>query len=253
MRSTEARQERGVEAGTSRRLRSGDRVGAAPAGAIRVLIVDEHRMFGEALSRFLAGEEGVAWTAAATSPDEAFALCRAHEPHVVLIGVSFLDGYGTERLRELRREFGGTRVLIVTPTATRGSVAGALEAGASGCVLSTDPPDRLVELVRRAAAGEIVLPESQVAAVVRRLDDDRGKLAGRGMMPRLTAREREVLEKLADGRSTEEVAGELHVSPLTVRSHVKSILAKLGVHSKLQAVTYALRNGLVGAPGLERP
>jgi len=218
-----------------------------------VLLVDEHRMFAEALSRFLTGEEGVTWAAAATSVDEALALCQARRPHVVLMSVSLPGKDGIAGTRELRREFGETRVLIVTALATRQVVARALEAGASGCVLSTDPPDRLVELVRRAAAGEIILPEAEVAAVVRRLGDGRRRHRGLGgVLPRLTAREREVLEELADGRSTKEVARALHVSPLTVRSHVKNILAKLEVHSKLEAVTYALRNGLVGPAGLER-
>ena len=226
-----------------------DRVDPASPSAIRVLLVDERRMFGEALSRFLAAEEGVEWVAAATSVDEALMLCRAHRPDVVLMGVSLPGKDGIVGTRELRKEFRETRVLIVTALATRELVTSALEAGASGCVLSTNAPDRLVNLVRRAAAGEIVLPEAEVAAVVRGLEDSRRKRHGLGgMLPRLTAREREVLERLADGRSTKEVAGELHVSPLTVRSHVKSILAKLGVQSKLEAVTYALRNGLVGPP-----
>ena len=226
-----------------------DRVDSVPPSAIRVLLVDEHRMFGEALSRFLAGEEGVEWVAAATSVDEALVLCRAHRPHVVLMGVSLPGKDGIVGTRELRKEFKETRVLIVTALATRELVASALEAGASGYVLNTNAPDRLLDLVRRAAAGEIVLPEAEVAAVVRRLEDGRReRRAMGGMLPRLTRREREVLERLADGRSTQEVARELLVSPLTVRSHVKSILAKLGVHSKLEAVTYALRNGLVDTP-----
>ncbi len=226
-----------------------DAVIPAPAGGLRVLVVDARRMFAEALSRFLAEGQGVEWVGAAANVERAHAMCLAHRPHVVLMAASLPGNDGITGTRELRREFRDTRVLIVSELATRDLIGRALEAGASGVVLATNAPDDLLGLLKRAAAGEIVLPEAEVAAVVRRLDEGRSeRRTSVHMLSRLTARETDVLEKLTAGCGTAEVARDLHVSPLTVRSHVKSILAKLGVHSKLEAVTYALRNGLVDTP-----
>ena len=105
-----------------------------------------------------------------------------------------------------------------------------------------------MDVVRRAAAGEIVLPERDLAAV---LDQLRGPQvsAAEAALGRLTPRETEILRSLADGRTSNQVAQALGISALTVQSHVKNILAKLGVHSKIEAVTIAWRYGLATADG----
>ena len=106
----------------------------------------------------------------------------------------------------------------------------------------------LVTVIRQASAGEIVLTVADVPKVIHRLQTARQReVDARLTFSRLTNRERQILAELAKGYSTAQTAASLHISPLTVRSHVKSILSKLGVHSKLEAVTFAMRHGLVEA------
>ena len=138
---------------------------------------------------------------------------------------------------------GGKRVLASTMEGGRDIAAGALAAGACGVL----PPERdassLIDAFRRALAGELVLPAADLPTLVDRLRD-----AGpgpRGRRPSsLTGRENEILRLLAEGVSTVGIAAELVISPMTVQSHVKNILAKLGVHSKVDAVRLAWRHGL---------
>jgi two-component system nitrate/nitrite response regulator NarL len=127
-------------------------------------------------------------------------------------------------------------------------IADALAAGACGYVPKTRAVDELMDVVRRAAAGELVMPERDLAAVVDQLRGSRPS-SGELALRRLTPREAEILRSLASGQTTTQVAESLGISALTVQSHVKSILAKLGVHSKIEAVTLAWRHGLARADG----
>jgi DNA-binding NarL/FixJ family response regulator len=101
-----------------------------------------------------------------------------------------------------------------------------------------------MDVVRRAAAGELVMPERDLAPVLEQLRSSQARPENEGLLRRLTPRETEILRYLAAGETTTQVAGHLGISALTVQSHVKSILAKLGVHSKIEAVTLAWRLGL---------
>jgi DNA-binding NarL/FixJ family response regulator len=212
---------------------------------IRVLLVDVHRMFTQALQGLLAGESGIEPAGVAASVDEALAQLDDARPDVVLMDVDLPGASGIEGTREIRRRRPETAVVIVTSHGDPGLVTGAIRAGACGYVLKTRAVDELVSIIRQAAAGGMVLSPANVSEVIvevrasgavgRRLD------AGH----RLTDREMDVLRELASGRTTDQIADSLYISVLTVRSHVKSILAKLGVHSKLEAVTYALGHGLI--------
>jgi DNA-binding NarL/FixJ family response regulator len=213
---------------------------------IRVLLVDDHRMFTQALQGLLAGESGIEPAGVAASVDEALAQLDDARPDVVLMDVDLPGTSGIEGTREIRRRRSETAVVIVTSHDDPALVTGAIRAGACGYVLKTRAVDELVSIIRQAAAGGMVLspanvPEAigevRISGAVRRRSIDDGH--------RLTDREMDVLRELASGRTTDQIADSLYISVLTVRSHVKSILAKLGVHSKLEAVTYALGHGLV--------
>jgi NarL family two-component system response regulator LiaR len=210
---------------------------------VRVLLVDDHRMFTQALEGLLAGEAGIEPVGVAGSVDEALAAIDAAEPDVVLMDLDLPGRSGIEGTKEVRRRRPDTAVVIVTSHDDPDLIIDAIRAGACGYVLKTRAVDELVSIIRQAAAGGMVLSPAgvpQAIGTVRRTDRDR--------TPhdlRLTDREMDVLRQLASGRSTEQIADSLYISVLTVRSHVKSILAKLGVHSKLEAVTYALHLGLI--------
>jgi DNA-binding NarL/FixJ family response regulator len=203
-------------------------------------------MFTEALSRLLATETDLLPQAAVTSIADAVLECSTRPPDVVLVDLRVHDMDGVAGIRAIRRVSPHSAVIVVTDFGDTKAITSAVQAGARGYVVKTRPVDELVAVIRQAAVGEMGLTAADVPTVIGRLQVARQReIEARRTFERLTAREGQILVLLAYGRSTIETAAELHISPLTVRSHVKSILAKLGVHSKLEAVSYALRNGLV--------
>jgi DNA-binding NarL/FixJ family response regulator len=200
----------------------------------RVLIADRRRLYREALAHLLAATPGIVQVATTATLEDALEACRAEEFDAALVHVDSLPGRRADAAAELIDERPALRVVIV---AEDGDFADASQAGGHEVVSSTDPLERLVAFVRSIATdhrdGVTVL---------------RSTTRGPQLVPKLTPRELEVLQLLAAGGSTEQSARALHVSPLTIRSHVKSILGKLGAHSKLEAVTDALRLGLITLP-----
>lgn len=236
----------------SSRTREGFSVGSALVGphpdVISLLLVDEHRMFTQALTQLLANEADLLPQAAVSSLSEAIVECTTRPPDVALVDLRVRDMDGVAGIRAIRRASPRTAVVVVTDSGDTKAITSAVQAGARGYVVKTRPVDELLAVIRQAAVGEMGLSAADVPTVIGRLQAARQRESeARRTFERLTAREGQILVLLAYGRSTSETAAELHISPLTVRSHVKSILAKLGVHSKLEAVSYALRNGLVEA------
>jgi NarL family two-component system response regulator LiaR len=212
---------------------------------IRVIVVEDHRMFAEAVELLLTGEEGIDMIGAVGSGEEALELIRSDQPDVALVDFDLpgIDGIQTTRL--IKEMSPATQVVIITAFQEPAIVAGAIEAGASGFIPKTQAAEDLLEVVRKAGAGEMVLPPGDIASVLLKLQQAQASRSEADtLLARLTTREIEILEVIAEGKSTQEVASALHISPLTVQTHVKNILAKLEVHSKLEAVTFALRQGL---------
>jgi DNA-binding NarL/FixJ family response regulator len=220
---------------------------AQPAEVTRVLVVDDHEMFSEALELLLGRQPDVELVGSARDAAEAMAMLD-QDPHVVLMDLDMPGTDGIEATRQIREKVPGTKVVLLTAIQSPEVIAEALSAGACGYVPKTRAVDDLMDVVRRAAAGEIVLPERDLAAVLEQLKGPRVS-AAEAALARLTPRETEILRSLADGRTSNQVAQSLGISALTVQSHVKNILAKLGVHSKIEAVTIAWRFGLATANG----
>jgi two-component system, NarL family, response regulator LiaR len=211
-----------------------------------VLLVDDHRMFTQALQGLLAGEPGIEPVGAAGSVEEALEVADSARPDVVLMDIDLPGRSGIEGAREFRRYRPEAAVVIVTSRDDPDLVAEAIRAGARGFVLKTRAVEDLISIIRQASAESMVLSAADVPEALGRVEVVRStrdrQFEGRVS---LTSREMDVLRELASGRSTEQIADALFISVLTVRSHVKGILAKLGVHSKLEAVTYAIHHGLV--------
>ena len=168
-------------------------------------------------------------------------------PDVVLMDIDLPGIDGIEATRRIRELSPLTQVVIITAYQEPAVMAQAIEAGACGFVPKTETADQLVGVIRGAAAGEMILPSGDIRAVLGKLQAaQRARNDADRLIDQLTSREIQILQSIAQGRSTKEVAESLFISQLTVQTHVKNILGKLGVHSKLEAVTFALRHDLIG-------
>jgi DNA-binding NarL/FixJ family response regulator len=159
-----------------------------------------------------------------------------------------LDGPSVHVVRDAAAALGGVRILAVSEELDPEVGASVIAAGAAGLMARSVDERTVPDLLRRAAAGELILPATHLAALVdlvrvSRLDPNDG-----ARLDALTRREREVLALLADGHTTQEVSDALSISVMTVQSHVKNVLAKLGVHSKVEAIRFAWRSGALTMP-----
>jgi len=205
-------------------------------------------MFAEALGLLFSQHPGFALVGWAPDGERAVEMTAALGPDVVLMDLELPGMDGLQATRTIKAARPSTKVVAVTSFRDPAAATELLAAGACGYIHKTRAVEDVLDLVRRAAAGEIVMPDADLADVVDRLQTgvERPPVAEFALR-RLTARETEILQALAAGDSTPVVAERLGISPLTVQSHVKSILSKLGVHSKIEAVTLAWRHGLAPA------
>jgi two-component system, NarL family, nitrate/nitrite response regulator NarL len=159
-----------------------------------------------------------------------------------------LSGPSVTVVREAAEVLGGVRILGATDELDPDVGAAVIAAGGTGLLPRTASIAAFVDALRRAAAGELVLPDTHLAALVELVRVQRFDRSEGSKIATLTHREREVLSLLADGRTTGEVAIALSISVMTVQSHVKNVLAKLGVHSKVEAIRSAWRAGAIALP-----
>lgn len=215
-------------------------------GGIRLLVADDQVLVRAGIRLILESEPDLTVVAEADNGRAAVALCAEHRPDVVLMDLRMPELDGIEATRQLQEAGSRTRVLVLTTFDTDEYVYAALRAGASGFLLKSAPPDRLVDAVRQVHAGESLLAPT----ITRRLIEDYVSRPGPGQArdvapAALTEREREVLSLIAHGLSNGEIALDLFVSEATVKTHVNRILAKLGVRDRVQAVIAAYECGLV--------
>ncbi len=204
---------------------------------MNILLCDDHLMFNEALA-FVLEARGWKVVARTASPAEAVATLTQEDVDVCLLDLHFPGVSGLDSVPELLRASPPTRLVVLSATADRSTVAMALASGAGGFVTKSCPLDRIVDVVTRVAAGEVV-----VDGVVDDRQSGHEGTPDSGILAQLTAREAEVLQHLVAGQSPAALAGELCISYATARSHVQRVLMKLGVHSQLEAVAYAISRG----------
>jgi len=213
---------------------------------MRIVIADDDPLVRMGLRAILSSEPGWEVVAEAGDGEKALAAVREHVPDVVLMDVRMPTMDGLEATRAITAEGLATAVLVLTTFEVDEYVFEAMRAGAAGFVLKRVPPTELIEAVRIVAAGESLLFPASTRAVIERFATSEAV-----DMPELTEREQVVLRELARGRSNQEIASGLFVSVETVKSHVASILMKLGVRDRTQAVIVAYESGFVtpGAAG----
>jgi DNA-binding NarL/FixJ family response regulator len=212
----------------------------ARAEVIRVLIADDHRMVRQGLRTFLELQDGIQVVGEAADGAECAEQAAELKPDVILLDL-VMPGVDGVAAMELLREAGSTaRVLVVTSFTDRRMIIPAIRAGARGYVYKDVDPAALAAAVRSVHAGHVLLEPEVATALL-----DSGSAAEPGpQAPPLTAREREVLVLIAQGRSNREIARALVLAEKTVKTHVSNILMKLGVADRTQAALWAVRHGI---------
>ncbi|MDA0180578.1 PAS domain S-box protein [Solirubrobacter phytolaccae] len=217
---------------------------------LRLLLVEAHAALREAMGAALEAEPDVGDVRQAGSLAEARTM--TDDVDVALVDLLLPDGDGAELIADLRRRSPDAQALIISARADRAAAASAVEHGAAGVLTEQTHLLDVIAAIRRVRCGEPLMPLAEVVDLLRLAGRRREReLDDRRALDSLTAREREVLHLLAEGLGNRAAAAQLHVSPRTHRNHVANILAKLGVHSQLQALLFALRYGVIeiGQPG----
>lgn len=216
---------------------------------VGVLLVDDHRMFGESLARLLADEPGIEVLALATTGEEALKLASSLHPKVVLLDQEMPDRDGISVAAELKSRDPEQMVVMLTSSTDDRVLLGAIEAGCSGFLTKDRAAAEVAETVRVAAAGDAVITPAMLARLLPQLNRQHQMMTQHQTVGSdLTERELELLLLMAQGHANKSMAHELFLSVHTVRNRVQSILTKLGAHSKLEAVSIAVREKLIDYP-----
>jgi DNA-binding NarL/FixJ family response regulator len=204
-------------------------------GKTRILLADDHALVRRGLRLILDGEPDLVVVAEAGDGAEALAAAEQHTPDVVLIDLVMPNVDGIEAIRELRERVPTARAIVLSSFIDDEKLFPAVRAGAAGYLLKDVQPQELVEAIRTVHAGGALLHPRVASRLLEEMATDP-----------LTPREREVLALIGRGMANKVIARELSLSEKTVKAHVSSILAKLGVTDRTQAALYAVRAGLAG-------
>ena len=207
---------------------------------MRVMIVDDHPVTRDGLRAALGTAEDVEIVGEASSGEEAVKVVNEVEPDVVFMDVRMPGMNGIEATKAIRQGNPDTRVILFTVDESRASIAEAIQAGVSGYLLKDVGVDELVSAARLALEGKAVIHPTLTRAFIEEV-----RLVDRKPEAPLSRREIEILQRVAYGATTKEVADKLGISPHTVKTHLERIFEKLGANDRAQAVAIAIRQGLV--------
>jgi PAS domain S-box-containing protein len=213
---------------------------------VRILLIEDHATVREALAATFEREEGFEVVGQAGSLEEARGMLGMESVDVAVVDLGLPDGYGGDLIKDIIEANPHAQALVLSASLERAQIAQAVQSGAAGVLNKTAPLDEVVGAVERLRAGETLMPLSEVVEMLRfagaRREEEH---EARRAVESLTPREREVLQALAEGLDSAGIAERLNISLRTMRNHMASILSKLGVHSQLQALVFALRHGVV--------
>jgi DNA-binding NarL/FixJ family response regulator len=219
---------------------------------IRVLLADDQTLIRGAFALLVASATDMEVVGEAATGQEAVTLARSSLADVVVMDIRMPDLDGIEACRQIATDddLAGVRVLMLTTFETDDNVVRAMRAGASGFLVKDTRPQHLLDAIRTIAGGEALLSPGATRALIARVVTQREQqLPEVGRVAALTKREREVLTLVASGLSNQEIAGELVVSPLTAKTHISRIMAKLEARDRAQLVIAAYESGLVRPGG----
>ena len=210
--------------------------------AIRIMLVDDHTLFRKGLAELLHGRAGIEVVAATGNPAEALRLIETHKPDVLMLDLNLPPHGGLALLRELQEAGWNGLTLILTVSDSEDDLANALRAGARGYLLKDMEPEDVADAILRAARGETVVAPAMTMKLVDLLQPGRAGRSRETLLGQLTAREREILGLLAKGMSNKAIASTLDISYDTVKLHVRHILSKLNLTSRVEAAVFAVEH-----------
>lgn len=211
---------------------------------IRVLVVDDHTIVRDGICALLALAGDIEVVGEAANGSEALEKVKELQPNVVLMDIAMPVMGGLEATRRIRREFPRTRVVVLTQYADKEYVFPIIEAGASGFISKVAASSELTQGIRSVYRGDSFLSPSVAKLLVEDYQHGRERTT-QDPYEQLTDRERDVLKLLAEGHTTREIANMLKVSTKTVEGHKTNLMAKLGIHNRIELVKYALRKGII--------
>ena len=201
---------------------------------IRVLCVDDHPLMREGIAAIIKNESDMFLVAEASSGREAMEFFREHRPDITLMDIRLPDVDGIDALIAIRTEFADARIIMLTTFEGDVDIQRAFEAGAQGYILKSMPRKQLLEMIRKVHSGSKQIPPEVAAHLVEHMGEES-----------LSRREIEVLQKIAEGNRNADVATLLFISEETVKGHVKHLMEKLGASDRTEAVTLAIRRGII--------
>jgi DNA-binding NarL/FixJ family response regulator len=217
---------------------------------VTLLVCDDHKILTDALALVIERDRTLSMVAPPVhDPERAVDVCRESPPDVVLMDVVFKGAMnGIEATRRIKELSPSTKIVVMTAHDDDRLLIEAVEAGASGFLPKDEAAANVLAAVKSAAEGEVLIDPTTLTRLLHQVAREREQQRGAQMLlGDLTERERQILALLAEGRRNEDIALRLQISPQTVQTHVRNILAKLRVHSKLEAVAFAVKHGAISA------
>jgi len=214
---------------------------------VNILLVDDHTLFRKGLTELLEGRDAIRVIAATGDPEEALAIAREQSPDVAIVDLNMPPHGGLSLLRRLREQGWQGASIVLTVSDAEDDMANALASGARGYLLKDMEPDDLVDAVRRALRGETVVAPAMTLKLIDLLHPKRGAAVREDLLAELTPREREILQHLAQGMTNKAIARALDISHETVKLHVRRVLAKLKLSSRVEAAVFAVEHGVSSA------